>query len=187
LDPQLRDSLGPPPLYKGESEKEYSFLWERLRSEVRPRDVIEEMYVRDVIDYAWETRRYRRLKAKLLEASRAKGLWRVLCDLVPNPGDRMKLVSDWACDKLDARRKVAEMMQTAGLDESAIEAQTFAALIGHIEQIDRLSMLADGRMVALLREIEHHRSSFGRQLRETIPEIEDVEFESLTGPAQTEP
>ena len=73
LDPELRQILGSPPLYEGESEENYDHLYERLRSTVSPADVIEELWVRDVVDLVWETLRLRRLKARLMDAAAEAG------------------------------------------------------------------------------------------------------------------
>lgn len=181
LSPELRASLGPPPLYKGEDEAEYAHVYERLRTDVVPRDVVEEIYIRDAANYWWDVRRLRRNKAKLLESSRAAGLWRLLKDLIPEPQARIKLLHNWARGDAQARDEVTTLLRTAGIDDSAVEAQTLCALIDQVERIDRLIMLADARFVALLREIDRHRSSLGARLRDAMPPaIDDAEFEEVT-------
>ncbi len=54
VNPDLRASLGPPPLYTGENEAISSHLYNSLRADCWPRDAVEELYVRDAADYAWE-------------------------------------------------------------------------------------------------------------------------------------
>jgi hypothetical protein len=60
------DLLGAPPLVGGEDAAAYDELLARVAGAVAPADVLEEMWVRDVVDLAWETLRLRRLKALLL-------------------------------------------------------------------------------------------------------------------------
>jgi len=48
--------LGPATLIAGESSEAYDSLFARIRSVVEPADVLEEIWVRDVADLAWEVR-----------------------------------------------------------------------------------------------------------------------------------
>ena len=70
--------LGPPVLLMGEDESEYNRLLAQVAAAVGPTDVIEEFWVRDVVDLAWEALRLRRLKASFVLASARLGLERVL-------------------------------------------------------------------------------------------------------------
>lgn len=46
----LADFLGPPPLLEGEDKADYAGLLEEVRLQVAPKDVIEQLYVRDIVD-----------------------------------------------------------------------------------------------------------------------------------------
>ena len=61
--------LGPPPLLEGEDAALYDELVARICAAVKPGDIIDEMFVADVISLEWEIMRWRRLKFSLLEAS----------------------------------------------------------------------------------------------------------------------
>jgi hypothetical protein len=64
----------------------------------------------------------------------------------------------------------------------AVMAHTFAAKITEIERIDRLTMNAELRRNAALREIERHRASFGQALRRASNEqFEQVEAPQIEG------
>jgi hypothetical protein len=60
----------------------YEQLLAQVTAAVESADVIEEFWVRDVVDLTWEALRLRRLKAQLLKSSMAKGLRKVLDRLV---------------------------------------------------------------------------------------------------------
>ena len=60
----------------------------RVTTAVVPADIIEEFWVRDVVDLVWEALRLRRLKASLLVSSTAAGLREVLKPLVEIQGAR---------------------------------------------------------------------------------------------------
>ena len=59
----------PPPLLEGEDAALYDELVGRMCAAVKPVDVIDELYVADVVYLEWEIRRWRRLKVALLQAS----------------------------------------------------------------------------------------------------------------------
>src|SRR5262245_17245646 len=76
-------ALGAPPLIKGEDTAAYDDLVGRIRAVLRPADVIEEIWARDVADLAWEVFRLRRLKASLMRACAYEGMEQVLDPLIP--------------------------------------------------------------------------------------------------------
>jgi hypothetical protein len=61
--------FGPPLLLEGEDEVAYDELLARICAAVKPVNVIEEMFVADVVFLEWEILRLRRLKLSLLKAS----------------------------------------------------------------------------------------------------------------------
>jgi hypothetical protein len=60
--------FGPPLLLEGEDEVAYDELRARMCAAVKPVNVIEEMFVADVLFLEWEILRWRRLKSSLLRA-----------------------------------------------------------------------------------------------------------------------
>src|SRR6476659_5563834 len=66
--------FGPPPLLDGESQEVYDTLLARVTGTVNPKDIIEEIWVHDIVDLVWEVLRLRRLKVALLSSSLGRGL-----------------------------------------------------------------------------------------------------------------
>src|ERR1700704_3374844 len=60
--------FGPAPLIEGEDAGAYDELLLRISAAVRPHDIFEEIWVRDIVDLVWEAFRLRRLKACLMTA-----------------------------------------------------------------------------------------------------------------------
>jgi hypothetical protein len=182
LDPELRQILGPPPLFEGESEAAYHQLYDRLRSAVSPKDVIEEIWVRDLADLVWETNRLRRLKAKLMDAARWQGMAAVLESVGIASYLAKQDASAYASGDSRAKAKVDPMLGKAKADRAIIEAQTLAARISDFERFDRLIMSSESRRNAVLREIDRHREAIALRVREALTEIEDAEFEEVSTP-----
>jgi len=61
--------FGSRPLLEGEDAALYDDLVTRMYAAVKPVDIIDEMYVADVVFLEWEIMRWRRLKFNLLQAS----------------------------------------------------------------------------------------------------------------------
>jgi hypothetical protein len=67
--PAQRFAFGPPPLLEGEDAALYDELVGRMWAAVKPVDVIDELYVADVVYLEWEILRWRRLRVALLQVS----------------------------------------------------------------------------------------------------------------------
>lgn len=177
----LQSLFGPAPLLAGEDASAYEALKGQIRAAVAPNDVIEEIWVRDVLDLLWETMRLRRLKAKLMQAAAHEGLDKLLRPLTGmlEPQDLSKA---WARRDASSVKKVDALLQQAGLDQEAIAAQTLAVKLDAFERIDRMIMQTEARRNMILREIDRHRDVLARRLREASAMIEDAEFAVIGAP-----
>jgi hypothetical protein len=61
--------FGQPQLLEGEDAAAYDQLLARICAAVKPVDIIEEMFIADVISLEWEVLRWRRWKSSLIRAS----------------------------------------------------------------------------------------------------------------------
>jgi hypothetical protein len=159
--------FGPPPLLQGEDAAAYDGLIARVAGAVAPADVLEEMWVRDVVDLAWEALRLRRLKAILLTAAAHEGLFAVLTPLIGYLPAH-DLANHWAAGESGAVNRVDAHLAAAGLSRDAVTAQTLAARIDDVERIDHMIMQAEARRAAALREIDRHRVGLALALREAL-------------------
>jgi len=157
--------LGPPVLLEGEDQAHYTELLQKVTAAVEPGDIIEEFWVRDVVDLLWEALRLRRLKAALLASSLAGGLKRVL---LPAVGYTVahEWSRRWYAEEARARKKVDNWLNELGLTTDAILAQTLSNKLDDIERIDRMIASAEGRR-HVVREIDGAaaRSPRGSALR----------------------
>src|SRR5947208_6714075 len=60
--------IGPPRLLTGESAPAYRALFWEVHAAVAPTDVIEELWVCDLVELVWENLRLRRLKVRRMNA-----------------------------------------------------------------------------------------------------------------------
>src|SRR5262249_29142724 len=117
--------FGAPPILEGEDAGVYDELFGRMCAAIKPGDVIDEMFMADVVALEWEVLRWRRLKLRLI---RLRGLQALKLHLVSNKLDYnlyKKLFTDelatilqdnGAKDAADLARKCADN-ESAAVDE----------------------------------------------------------------------
>jgi hypothetical protein len=66
--------FGQPQLLAGEDAAAYDQLLARICAVVKPIDIVDEMFIADVVSLEWEVLRWRRLKSSLLQARGLKAL-----------------------------------------------------------------------------------------------------------------
>src|SRR5262245_23401657 len=86
--------FGPPPLIEGEDPAAYDDLLVQISAAVKPADILEDIWVRDIVDFTWEIFSLRRLKANLMTATRYKGVEAVLQPIIGYL-DADALATDW--------------------------------------------------------------------------------------------
>ena len=66
--------FGQPQLLEGEDAAAYDQLRSRIHAAVKPVDIVEEMFIDDVVSLEWEVLRWRRLKLSSIRARRLEAL-----------------------------------------------------------------------------------------------------------------
>jgi hypothetical protein len=163
-----------PPLIEGESPAGYDELLARVRETLQPGDVLEQIWIREIVDLVWETFRLRRIKANLMSAAAYEGMAEVLRPLVDCPD---RLAQSWARRGEKALRTIEAALAKAGSGRDAVAARTFSVRIGDFERIERMLAGVEARRNAVLRELDRYRASFARRLRRTVEAFDDADLE----------
>ena len=171
--------IAPAPLLPGEKETDYAEVALRIVKAATPRDAIEDILTRDVIDLSWEVLRLRRLKAGLLRGAIGSGLSAVMYRLGYEEEFAGELAANWAAGKKAAQKTVAAALQKAQLTMEDVMAETLEGKINSFERFDRLLESSEGRRNKALREIDRHRAAFGAAMRQAIDEVQDAEFRDV--------
>ena len=145
--------LTPPPLVRGEDRAAYDQLATRITMAVAPENVIEEIWVRDVVDLVWEAMRLRRLKAGLFTVGASDGMAATLRAI----GGWSSQAREWAARKPGAVAAVNAQLSAAGLDMDDVTASTFAVRIDQFERIERMLAAVEVRRAAALNAIDNRR------------------------------
>ena len=176
--------LPPPPLVNGEDAATYDQLAARITAAVGPENVIEEIWVRDVVDLVWDVVRLRRLKAGLFTVGASDGMVEILRGL----GEHHYKARQWVARQPAAVAAVNTQMSAAGLDMGDLTTSTFAARIDQFERIERMLAAAEVRRAAALHGIENRRvaerlrAAAREAERAAAPPVEEGEFTLVPEP-----
>lgn len=99
--------FGPPPVLKFEDLAAYNALLARVSNWVKPKDILEKIWIRDTVDLTWEVFRWRRLTKNLLESNS-------LADCIDN------------VERVDRLAMAAEARRNAALREIERHRSSFA-------------------------------------------------------------
>jgi len=167
------------PLLITESAEEFDALRDAFEQEIKPRDIIERMYVHDICSIVWEILRLRRCKVVIINSAFRSALEDLFVEL-RQPGQQdfdarheaRKLAHAWFTDK-EAKKEVSEILSKFELDESAIEAQAFRKLSSELELLDRMLTSLESRRDKALCCVAEYRASLAHQLRESADRVID--------------
>lgn len=177
--------FGPPPLIEGEDAAAYDELLVRISAAVKPADILEDIWVRDIVDFTWEIFALRRLKANLMTATSYKGVKAVLLPIIGFlKAD--SLANDWAARKPNAIERVNSILDSAGLTMYAVTAQTLSENLDFVERIERMITIKESCRNAILREVDRHRAMLAHTLRATVHQLEHGEIQVIDDPKSAE-
>jgi hypothetical protein len=137
------------PLLITESKDEFKRIREALADEIKPRGILEQMYVEDLAYLSWEVLRLRRSKAAIANLAFRAALKELTTQLLLEPGQHAfqlgdqpdELARDWFSDP-SVKKQIGDLLREFDLDESAIEAEAIRRSADDLERIDRLLCFA---------------------------------------------
>ena len=167
------------PLLITESADEFDALRDAFKQEIKPRGIIEQMYVHDISSIVWEILRLRRCKVVIINSAFRSALQSLLKQLLRQPGqyeyqveEAEALAQAWFTDQ-EAKKQVSEILSGFDLDESAIEAEAIRRSSSNLELLDRMLTSLESRRNKALGCVAEYRASLAQQLRESADRIID--------------
>ena len=160
------------PLLITESADEFDALRDAFEQEIKPRGIIEQMYVHDFCSIVWEILRLRRGRAAIVNAAFRDALVHVLTECLTKPG-KLQLDLDDQVQTLalawfkneQGKKRVAKTLNESGFDEYAIEGEAIRRSSSALELLNRMLASLEARRDKALRCIGDYRDGWGRQLR----------------------
>lgn len=166
----------PSVLLPTEQDEHYYSLITHMAMHFRPTDLVEWIWLRDIVDCVWETQRLHRTKRNVLRLAMQDAMASVLKGCEPRKGlfefdegdlhVHHVLANKWLKGDLDAKKKVDQELAAHGFDINVVEAQAHLDRINEIEKLERLIQTSDHRRDTLLKNIEKRRLERAEQLRD---------------------
>jgi hypothetical protein len=169
------------PLLITEAADEFDALRDAFEQEIKPRGIIEHMYVHDISSIVWEILRLRRCKVVIINSAFRSALQGLLKQVLRQPGQYEHHVEDeaqilaqsWFTDQ-EAKKQVSEILSGFDLDESAIEAEAIRRSSSDLEVLDRMLTSLESRRNKALGCVAEYRASLAQQLRDSADRIIDA-------------
>lgn len=168
--PDLYSRLG---VLRTESSDELAGLLADITQDIEPKSSVEKLYVSDIAYHTWDVLRYRRIKNGIMKRGFRKALVNILNEILLPPSPNYFLEQRWAAETLaydasfdeESWDRTLSVMQEAGLDETAIEAEAYRLVADDLAKADRMLKAAEDGREKALRSIKKYRKSFGEELR----------------------
>lgn len=197
LSTEDRSLLGPPPVTIFEDAEHYERLLQRLVADVKPKDVVELVWVKDVADLTWEVMRLQRAKAVAIAMAQQEALvWlaEVTTDSVDTRAQEMNggvraiaaaylsaeldasVVADpkaFASYRAMARAPIQGALAKLQLSEDQIGDAALVQSVGTVERLDRLILISSRRRDAVIRDLERRRSDLAARLGRAVGQASD--------------
>jgi hypothetical protein len=169
------------PLLITEAADEFDALRDAFEQEIKPRGIIEQMYVHDISSIVWEILRLRRCKVVIINSAFRSALQDLLKQVLRQPGqyeyqvegEAQTLAQSWFTDQ-EAKKEVSEILSRFDLDESAIEAEAIRRSSSDLEVLDRMLTSLESRRNKALGCVAEYRASLAQQLRDSADRIIDA-------------
>lgn len=182
LDPIA--GIAPAALLPWENEQEYTQLSSQIAAAAKPRDFIEQLLTRDVVDLTREIFRLRRLKVAMLRTALTTGVARILKTFSGqltsvNQYNIEAFSGRWALGDPATRELFTSILSAAELTMDDVAAEAFSIKISQFDRLDRMLAGAKVRRTNALQEIDRHRDVFGAAVRQAIEKAGYAEFKDV--------
>ncbi len=182
----LEALLGPTPLLHGEDKAGYKSFYDNFSQQVGPHDLIDEIYIRDVVDQTWEIHRLRQIRIGTMRKGQMQAV-RQYADNITSSSMTSK-----QCDVIRAQMKTSlesalDCLQNFGVTLLDINARAFKNEDNALFDIDQNIARLEVRRNYTLREIERRKLAFAKQIIQVVNSIEGNEkSKSISASAKSE-
>jgi hypothetical protein len=173
VPPDIEALLGDPPVLSTENPTLYWDMLDRFAKSVVPRNIIEWLWIKDIVDLSWEIARLRRYRTLQIETGRDNQNAGI--EYAREHADDPDLYSEYQLRpaEIEARRTAPR------LDTEADSAGLLISDLDTYETVDKLLMAAELRRDRILRELDFRRERIAPLLRKTSNELIDASADAV--------
>ena len=166
-----------PPLVGNEKTEHYEAVFFAVAEAARPADVIAWLFVKDIADLAWETRRERMVKTEIIKSSEME----VVSRIMDKSGFYLPMAGisetglQWSSDA-NARDKINQDLCKRGYSATSVMAMAYQSAADQIDAVDRRIASYESRRILIIKEASLYNEKLARRLDQALPDIIDGEF-----------
>jgi hypothetical protein len=147
-----------PTLFSFESYRDYRHLEGAIRDHICPQNILEEIWVAEIVEAQWEIQRLRRYKSQIVNSLKLSGLQSLLNSISDgDDAENADLARRFFTNKA-IKKQVNAMLRNFDLDESAVEVEAYRLSMQVLKQIDCRLMELAKRRDKLFQQIEDYRA-----------------------------
>jgi hypothetical protein len=176
----IKKLLGEPTLMAGEYLGDYQEMMDQFAVALKPKDLIEWWWVRDVVDLTWEIVRYRRLRGAAMRARQTRALEDAMFRIMRAQGqaNARSIAEGIASDYESLGGEAVEdgirrRLNSVYFDPLAVVGAAFMEQVEAVERVDRMIASATARRDGVIRDIERRRETFARRMRDVIDIVQE--------------
>jgi hypothetical protein len=136
---KLKKLFGPPPVLSSEDRKAYDTILAQFLECLKPRDFIEQMFVKDLTDTTWEIRRYTRHMNLVIEREYQRHQ-----DMEENRRQKERKLKSAIAEQLDEAREASREKEVEGETGPAEQADYTGKPTTQFERKHELEYVIDG-------------------------------------------
>jgi hypothetical protein len=174
VPPDIQALFGDPPLLSTEDPNLYWDMFDRFAEFVDPKNIIEWLWVKDIVDLSWEIARLRRYRALLIERERESKNAEIDYAQEHAGGRNLSWMDRLKHPQIEALRN-APRLDTEADSASLLILQ----YLGTYETVDKLLMSAELRRDRILRELDFRRERIAPLLRKKSDELIDASADAV--------
>jgi hypothetical protein len=168
-----------PPLVGNETSEQYEIVFAATANAVEPRDVIAWLFVKDIVDLAWETRRERIVKTQIIKNWQKEIVGELSNDSFlgnsPLFNNAAAKANSWENDA-NARQVIDQELRKKGHSPFSILAMAYERGANQIDAIDKRIASYELRRILIIREANIHCERLARRLDKLRVDAIDGEF-----------
>lgn len=158
----LKAAFGEWPILSTENPEAYEAIGQAIWDARPPEDFLQATRLIDLAYLLWEGNRLRRMKVKVIDASTVEGAKKLIRRLDGKYREE-NFWSAWALGDKETVEYVNSILTTAGLDHTAIVAQTYETIIDVLEAIERQSSQFEARRLVTIRDYDQYSDNAARR------------------------
>ena len=183
VPPEIQQLFGSPALLATEDRKLYDRLLEATALKEKPKDAVEWLFIKEIVDCSWDVLRAHRFKNAIVKLQRKRAIKGVIKKAAPEQSTQQQdQMATGYFTNTTVRAQVDKILGSLGLSADCIDAQAICDASAELATINNLQGSAAARRNSALRELDRHRQEL--QVRSSRNDAATIDLVPATRPEE---